>query len=162
MSLFLYIVVITKILAKGGIRVKYILLVSHGTMAPGVHNALSMLAGENREDILSTSLKNGMGSDEFAENVRKCISVVKEEDELLVFADLIGGSPLTTTADVLATEGLLERTTMIGGMNLPLVLSAAVTKDTMETEELVEMLIPESREMLQKFTVEAEETEDEI
>ena len=131
-------------------------------MAPGVHNALSMLAGENREDILSTSLKNGMGSDEFAENVRKCISVVKEEDELLVFADLIGGSPLTTTADVLATEGLLERTTMIGGMNLPLVLSAAVTKDTMETEELVEMLIPESREMLQKFTVEAEETEDEI
>ncbi len=141
---------------------KYILLVSHGTMAPGVHNALSMLAGENREDILSTSLKNGMGSDEFAENVRKCISVVKEEDELLVFADLIGGSPLTTTADVLATEGLLERTTMIGGMNLPLVLSAAVTKDTMETEELVEMLIPESREMLQKFTVEAEETEDEI
>ena len=132
---------------------KYILLVSHGTMAPGVHNALSMLAGENREDILSTSLKNGMGSDEFAENVRKCISVVKEEDELLVFADLIGGSPLTTTADVLATEGLLERTTMIGGMNLPLVLSAAVTKDTMETEELVEMLIPESREMLQKFTV---------
>ena len=141
---------------------KYILLVSHGTMAPGVHNALSMLAGENREDVLSTSLKNGMGSDEFAENVRKCISVVKEEDELLVFADLIGGSPLTTTADVLATEGLLERTTMIGGMNLPLVLSAAVTKDTMETEELVEMLIPESREMLQKFTVEAEETEDEI
>ena len=107
-------------------------------------------------------LFRSMGSDEFAENVRKCISVVKEEDELLVFADLIGGSPLTTTADVLATEGLLERTTMIGGMNLPLVLSAAVTKDTMETEELVEMLIPESREMLQKFTVEAEETEDEI
>ncbi len=141
---------------------KYILLVSHGMMAPGLHNALSMLAGEGREDILSTSLKNGMGADEFAEHVRECISVVKEEDELLVFADLIGGSPLTTTADVLAAEGLLERTTMIGGMNLPLVLSAAVTKDTMETRELVDMLIPESREMLQEFTVTVSDSEDDI
>lgn len=44
---------------------KYILLVSHGMMAPGLHNALGMLAGEDREDILSTSLKNGMGADEF-------------------------------------------------------------------------------------------------
>ena len=103
-----------------------------------------------------------MGADEFAENVRKCVSVVKEEDELLVFADLIGGSPLTTTADVLASEGLLGQTRMIGGMNLPLVLSAAVTKDTMDTGEMIDMLIPESREMLQEFTVEAAETEDEI
>ena len=126
---------------------KYILLVSHGMMAPGLHNALGMLAGENREDILSTSLKNGMGADEFAENVRKCVSV---------------GSPLTTTADVLASEGLLGQTRMIGGMNLPLVLSAAVTKDTMDTGEMIDMLIPESREMLQEFTVEAAETEDEI
>ena len=141
---------------------KYILLVSHGMMAPGLHNALGMLAGEDREDILSTSLKNGMGADEFAENVRKCVSAVKEDDELLVFADLIGGSPLTTTADVLASEGLLDRTTMVGGMNLPLVLSAAVTKDTMETREMIYMLIPESREMLQEFTIEVSDSEDDI
>ncbi len=141
---------------------KYILLVSHGMMAPGLHNALGMLAGEDREDILSTSLKNGMGADEFAENVRKCVSVVKEDDELLVFADLIGGSPLTATADVLASEGLLDRTTMVGGMNLPLVLSAAVTKDTMETREMIDMLIPESREMLQEFTIEVSDSEDDI
>ncbi len=141
---------------------KYILLVSHGMMAPGLHNALGMLAGEDREDILSTSLKNGMGADEFAENVRKCVSAVKEDDELLVFADLIGGSPLTTTADVLASEGILDRTTMVGGMNLPLVLSAAVTKDTMETREMIDMLIPESREMLQEFTIEVSDSEDDI
>ena len=44
---------------------KYILLVSHGTMAQGVHSVLDMLVGEGREDILSTSLKNGMGADVF-------------------------------------------------------------------------------------------------
>lgn len=142
---------------------KYIVLVSHGMFAPGLHNALSMLAGGNREDILSTSLENGMGSTEFAENVRKCISVVKEEDEILLFADLIGGSPLTTAADVIAAEGLMGRTTMVGGMNLPLVLSAAMMKDTMDTRELLATLLPEAKEMLQEFQVAADAgTEDEI
>ena len=31
-------------------RMKYVFLVSHGTFAPGLHNALNMLAGENREE----------------------------------------------------------------------------------------------------------------
>ena len=141
---------------------KYILLVSHGTMAQGVHSVLDMLVGEGREDILSTSLKNGMAADELAENVRECVSVVKGDDELIVFADLIGGSPLTTTANVLAEEGLLNRTTMIGGMNLPLVVSAIVSKDGMETGKLVDMLIPEAREALRTFTVEVSEAEDDI
>lgn len=158
---FLYTVVTTKKDMEGNKEMKYILLVSHGTMAPGLHNALSMLAGEGREDILSTSLRNGMGSDEYAENVRNCISVVKDEDEILLLGDLIGGSPLTTAANVIAEEGHLEHTTMIGGMNLPLALSAAIMKDTMDTRELLETLLPESREMLQEFRVESSE-EDEI
>ena len=34
-------------------KMKYVFLVSHGTFAPGLHNALNMLAGENREDVFS-------------------------------------------------------------------------------------------------------------
>lgn len=83
---------------------KYIVLVSHGMFAPGLHDALGMLAGENRSGILSTSLKNGMGADEFAEHFKELISVVKEEDEILLFADLLGGSPLTVSANVLASS----------------------------------------------------------
>lgn len=141
---------------------KYVVLVSHGTFAPGLHNALEMLAGEGREDILSTSLKNGMSSTEYAENVRACISGITKEDEILLFADLVGGSPLTTASDVIAEEGLLDRTVMIGGMNLPLVLTAVLEKDDMETRELVETLIPESRDLLKEFQVTITETEDDI
>ena len=153
---------VTKNFHMEGAEMKYILLVSHGTMAQGVHSVLEMLVGEGREDILSTSLKNGMGADELAENVRKCVSVVGEEDELLVFADMIGGSPLTTTANVLAEEGLLSRTTMIGGMNLPLVVSAIVSKDSVDSKALVDMLVPEAREAMREFTVEVSQGEDDI
>ena len=61
---------------------KYVVLVSHGEFAPGLHKAVNMLAGEEREDVLSTSLVNGMGADEFAENVKKVLSVVGEDDEI--------------------------------------------------------------------------------
>ncbi len=141
---------------------KYILLVSHGTMAPGLHNALKMLAGEEHEDILSTSLENGMSSSTYAENVRKCISRITKEDEIIVFGDLVGGSPLTTAANVIAEEGLLERTVMIGGMNLPLTLSAVLMKDTMETGDLIEMLLTEAREEMKEFQIVNEDNEDEI
>lgn len=141
---------------------KYVVLVSHGMLAPGLHNALEMLAGEGREDILSTSLENGMSSEVYAENLRNRLAVVGKEDEILLFGDLVGGSPLTTAANIIAQMDLLERTVMIGGMNLPLVLSATLMKDTMDRKELAEMLIPEAREELKEFQITSEDSEDEI
>lgn len=141
---------------------KYVVLVSHGMLAPGLHNALKMLAGEEHEDILSTSLENGMGSDTYADNFRKLISGITKEDEILLFGDLVGGSPLTTAANVIAEQGLLDRTTMHGGMNLPLVLSAVLMKDAMDTEELFATLLPEAREEIKEFRIACEESEDDI
>ena len=141
---------------------KYVMLVSHGTMAPGLHNALTMLAGEGREDILSTSLENGMSSTVYAENVRKCISGISKEDEILLFGDLVGGSPLTTASNVIAEQGLLEKTVIVGGMNLPLALSAVLMKDSMDTKDLIDMLITEAREELKEFQVTSSEVEDDI
>ena len=141
---------------------KYVVLVSHGTMAPGLHNALKMLAGEDREDILSTSLENGMSSTVYAENLRKCIAGITKEDEIILFGDLVGGSPLTTAANVIAEQDLLDKTIMLGGVNLPLVLSAVLMKDTMDTREMIYSLLLEAREELKEFQVTSSELEDEI
>ena len=141
---------------------KYVLLVSHGTMAQGVKSVLEMLAGGGREDILATSLQNGMGADAFAGQVEACIRHITQEDEILLFADLIGGSPLTTAANVLAQAGLMDRTTMVGGMNFPLVLSAVLQKDFTDREELVAAVLPEAREAMQEFRIETRDMEEDI
>jgi PTS system N-acetylgalactosamine-specific IIA component len=123
-----------------------------------------MLAGSNREDVLSTSLKNGMGADEFADNVRAVLKDITEEDEIALFADIVGGSPLTTAANVIAEKGLLDRTVMVGGMNLPLVLSTILTKDFAEDfkEHVRTAMVAEAKEMIQEFTVAVEEESDDI
>ena len=139
---------------------KYVVIVSHGMLAPGLHDAVKMLAGEDSPEVLSTSLLNGMGADEYADNFRKLISVVGPEDEIILFADLVGGSPLSFAANVLAEEGLLDRTLMIGGMNLPLVLTTVLSKDMMELEDIKSEILPDAVEGLKVFEVVSEESAD--
>ena len=140
---------------------KYVVLVSHGEFAPGLHKAVNMLAGEEREDVRATSLVNCMGADEFAENVKQVLSVCGEDDEFILCADIVGGSPLATTANVLLETGLLAKTRMIGGMNLPLVLTCVLSKDDEETSELIDELIEGAREQIKEFVIAVDDEDEE-
>ena len=119
---------------------RYLILVSHGTFAPGLHNALGMMAGSDREDIRSTSLLDGMDVDTFRANFAELVQDITPEDEIILTADIIGGSPLTTALDVLTEKGLLGKTLAIGGMNLPLVLTAAFADAETPLDELEQEL----------------------
>ena len=103
---------------------RYLLLVSHGTFAPGLHSVLDMLVGK-REDILSCSLRDGEGADEYVSELEKVVAPIAEDDEVIVMGDIIGGSPLTNALNVLASRGLLARTRAFGGVSLPMALTAA-------------------------------------
>ena len=139
---------------------KYVVIVSHGMLAPGLHDAVKMLAGEDKPEVLSTSLRNGMGADEYADNVRKLVSVIGPEDEVILFADIVGGSPLSFAADVLAEKGLLGNTLMVGGMNLPLVLTTVLMKDTMDLEDIKEDILPDAADALKVFEVAVDDSAD--
>ena len=141
---------------------KYVLLVSHGEFAPGLRSAVCMLAGEAREDVLATSLKDGMGANEFAENVKELLKVVKEDDEIILFADLIGGSPLSTAANVIAELGLLSRTKMVGGMNLPLVITTVLSKDDDDTSSVLTEALEAAIGQLHEFKVEADDEDEDL
>ncbi len=139
---------------------KYVILVSHGTFAPGLHSVLKMLAGGDREDILSASMEDGMGADAFTERFEKTIEPVKEEDEIILLADIIGGSPLTNALDVLSQKGMLNRTVAFGGMNLPMALTASMMKDALDEESLTASLIQESRNAIQKMQLNVSDDEE--
>lgn len=140
---------------------KYVVLVSHGRFAPGLHSVLKMLGGGDREDVLSASMEDGMGADAFVERFERTISPIKKEDEIILLADIIGGSPLTNALDVLSQKGLLAKTIAFGGMNLPMALTASMMKDALDKEALTETLLTESCNAVQKMVLDVTE-EDEI
>lgn len=139
---------------------RYLILVSHGTFAPGLHNALGMMAGSDREDIRSTSLLDGMDVDTFRANFAELVQDITPEDEIILTADIIGGSPLTTALDVLTEKGLLDKTLAIGGMNLPLVLTAAFADADTPLDELEAELTGEAKDQIKRFALGGDEDDD--
>lgn len=139
---------------------RYLILVSHGTFAPGLHNALGMMAGSDREDIRSTSLLDGMDVDTFRANFAELVGDITPEDEIILTADIIGGSPLTTALDVLTEKGLLGKTLAIGGMNLPLVLIAAFADADTPLDELEAEITGEAKDQIKRFALGGDEDDD--
>ena len=139
---------------------RYLILVSHGTFAPGLHNALGMMAGSDREDIRSTSLLDGMDVDTFRANFAELVGDITAEDEISLTADIIGGSPLTTALDVLTEKGLLAHTLAIGGMNLPLVLTAAFADADTPLDALEAELTGEAKDQIKRFALGGDEDDD--
>ena len=125
---------------------RYLLLVSHGTMAPGVHSVIKMLLGE-RDDVLSYSMEDGVSADAFVAGLEGVIAPIGPDDTVILLGDIIGGSPLTNTLNVLTQKGLLARTTAFGGMSLPMAISALMAMDDgLDDASLVASVVSEARE----------------
>jgi len=140
---------------------KYVLLVSHGEFANGLKNALFMLSGK-REDVLSAGLMDGLSADEFATVFEEIIKPIQENDEVIVLADIIGGSPLTTALNVLSTKGLDHQATVIGGMNLPLALTTVLMKDNLSSDVLVQTVLSEAQGALKQFELVNDDDEEDV
>ena len=139
---------------------RYVVLVSHGTFAPGLHSVLKMLGGGERGDVLSASMEDGMGADAFVERFERAITPIKNEDEIILLADIIGGSPLNNALDVLSRRGMLEKTVAFGGMNLAMALTASMMKDAMDTESLEASLILESQNAIQRMQLDVGDSDE--
>ena len=139
---------------------RYLVLVSHGTLAQGVHSVLKMLMGE-REDVKSTSLQDGMGADEYIANLKELLGTVTPSDEVLLLGDIVGGSPLTNALNVLSELGLLPRTVALGGMNLPMAMTALMGLQTQDMSELAESMVNEARTGAHRIAIVQDSEEDE-
>lgn len=140
---------------------KYVVLVSHGDFAKGLLDSLSMLAGK-RDDVIAVGLTNGISAAQFAEEFAKAVEVIPSDASIIVLADIIGGSPLTTAMNTLASLNRIDKTMAIGGMNLPLALTTVLMKDAFDGEDLVNNVLGEATQALKQFVLELNDEDDDI
>lgn len=116
-------VYIQAIMIKEGVTLAQLaLMVSHGTMAYGVEADMHMLLGD-RQDVVSACLEDGMSQDELAEKINAILDTRTQDTEVIVLADIIGGSPLTCALTCLSEHGLLAHARALGGLSLPMVIA---------------------------------------
>ena len=131
---------------------RYHVLVSHGSLASGLAEALGMLVGK-REDVLQVSFRDGMALPAFQEEIRQVTASITPADEVIVMADLVNGSPLTTTMTVLAEGPGLGNIRAVGGMSLPMAVTAIEGEDD-PLDETVEAMKACARDEIKEFNAE--------
>ena len=139
---------------------RYHLLVSHGSFASGMAEALGMLVGQ-RDDVLQVSFRDGMALPVFQEQVRQVTAPITAEDEVIVIADLINGSPLTTTMAVLAEGPGLDNIRALGGMNLPMAVMMVEGEDD-PLDETVESMKTCAQDEIKQFSTDAGDDDDDV
>ncbi|WP_220739775.1 PTS sugar transporter subunit IIA [Leuconostoc miyukkimchii] len=139
----------------------YLILVSHGRFSEGLKDALSMFIGDDIETVKAIGLQSDDDVKVFGDRFRALLTELNADSKLIVLGDIIGGSPLTEVINILSQEDKLEKATILGGMNFPMALNAAILKDSLNEDELVPVVLKEATAAVKQFTLTEESDEDE-
>ena len=140
----------------------YLVLVSHGNFANGLLDTLGMFTNGERTDLLAITMQKNEDTSSIKNQFTKFLSSATNEDHFIVCADIVGGSPLTAVLEVASSQGILDKCLFLGGMNLAMVLTAALLKDTLPFEVLKNELINESTQSISSVDLQVKENEEEI
>ena len=106
------------------------------------------------------AFQDGMALPAFKEEVEKVLAPMTAEDEIIVLADLVSGSPLTTTMAAISEKLGLANVRAIGGMNLPMAVTAVEEEDS-PLDDTVSAMMTCAAEQVKQFSTDAD-SEDEI
>lgn len=139
-------------------KMRYLLFISHGGFADGLTEALGMMVGQ-RDDIVKVAFLDGMGLPEFKERVQEALAPMTRDDEVLVMADLISGSPLATTMNAISEKLDLSKVRAVAGMNLPMALTA-VENEEESLDDAVAAMMEVAKEQVTPFKLDADDASD--
>ena len=140
---------------------KHIILVSHGQFASGLKSAIGVVMGM-ADEITALGLEEGMDIKTFREKFLEILNQIPKEDEIILLCDIIGGSPFTSSAELLRQKGFLERSLILTGMNMPVLVQLLLQKDDSALEQLKSEVKAISAGTIQIFEEESEDEDEEL
>lgn len=105
-----------------------IIIASHGKFAEGMYDAIKMFSGE-LENFSYISLLPDQDLKSFIEELKNKIDKVDTGDGVVVFCDLLYGTPSNIVSSLLSEEIYKEKLEIISGINLATVLEYTNTRN---------------------------------
>lgn len=133
-----------------------LLVTGHANFGSGITSSVNLIAGEQEAyryvDFLPT-----YSLEDLSRELNKAMDDLKDCEGILVFADLMGGTPFRTAVEVGYPRGNVN---VIGGSNLPMLLEVAVArKFEDDLEELTKTALETGKEQVLKYEFQAVEQE---
>lgn len=138
---------------------KHIILVSHGLFAFGLRDAVEVVMGE-QDNITPVGLEKEMSSNEFRKKFQSVIDSFGEDDEIILLCDIIGGSPFTSSLELLQEKGFYEKSLVVTGMNMPLLVQIILEQEEKSLQELQQEIKEIKSDTIQIFEDRQEEEDD--
>jgi fructoselysine and glucoselysine-specific PTS system IIA component len=118
------------------------LIATHGHFAKGIQSSLEIIVGATENVFTIEAYVNGNRSIE--DEVNEILKEVKDDDELIVFTDLLGGS---ITNQVLKFA-LRDNVHVVSGLNLPLLIDVILSDTETPIREILENSISNAKEQI--------------
>lgn len=135
-----------------------ILLASHGNLAEGVLQAGQMIYGE-QENIAACSLLPSEGPEDIKRKMETAIESFDNQDEVLILADLWGGTPFNQASSLL--DGKEDKWAIVAGLNLPMLIEALGSRMGDESaQEIASHILDEARKNVRIYPESLEKVKD--
>ena len=117
---------------------KGIVITSHGPMAQGILDTSKLFFGDQQQ-LTACCLSADDNPDEFVEVLQKAIKEVDSGDGVIVFCDMLFGSPCNCMARIIGTDFENDKIKVITGVNLAMILQILAVREAGEVnvEELL-------------------------
>ena len=125
-----------------------ILVVTHGPLADGLKESARMFFGDIVDDLNTMGLFPDESPEKLEEKIKEKVQEIDDGDGVLIFVDIFAGSPFNMTA--IAIDELKEKHKLSSftGVNMPLLMEALSSCQSMNIEELTNHLEDVSNETI--------------
>lgn len=125
------------------------IITGHGTYAPGMTGAMEMITG-TQEKVKTVPFTQDMTLEDYTQGLIASIKAFRQEDlEVVVFTDLLGGTPFKTAAvQAFEQPGIV----VVSGTNLPMLIEGVMIRlGTESAQGLVDQLLQTGKEGIQSL-----------
>lgn len=139
-----------------------LIVTGHANFGTGMTSSVNLIAGE-QEAYRSVDFLPTYGTEELAAEISKAMDELKDCEGIIIFTDLMGGSPFNVSAQLANGK---DNVRIVAGTNLPMLVEIVMSRKFMDNlDELVDSVLETGKEQVTKFEfkqVVQEESEDGI
>ena len=126
---------------KGDIKMRHILIATHGLLASGARSTMEFLIGNvDNVDYITAYVD---GAKPINEQIEEYFAKIPQEDEVVIFTDIKGGS----VNQKMIPYCVRENTFLVSGFNLAVLIEVTMTPEKL-TNDFLKAKIEEARNQL--------------
>lgn len=125
-----------------------ILIVTHGELAEALKTSSKMFFGDMSDSLETIGLFPTDSPDSLQEKIKDKIQEIDDGSGVMIFVDIFAGSPFNNVAIVLDELKETHKLQCFTGINMPLLMEALSSCQTMTIEHLTEHLEKVSKDTI--------------